>query len=180
MVTIKKNTITIDTTKADSSKGSTDNSSIPCPITEWTSLSELEKAVGFTVVIPEKLSSLNVKTYADISGNLAEIFYTYGSDEILYRMSKGTEDNSGDYSVYNTTEKVTVGDNSITIYGNDGRYYLAKWSDASYSYSSTWDSQELKRQSCLPILHLQTKACAYIDERNSNIYDRNAMRGYVY
>ena len=42
--------------------------------------------------------------YIDISGELAEVFYVKGDDMLVYRVSRGEGDNSGDYNTYSNKE----------------------------------------------------------------------------
>ncbi|HAY64315.1 MAG TPA: DUF4367 domain-containing protein, partial [Ruminococcaceae bacterium] len=47
--------------------------------------------------------------------------------------SPGTEDNSGDYTVYAQEETLEISGNAVTLKGNDGAYSLAVWTDGSYA-----------------------------------------------
>ena len=73
--------------------------------------------------------------YVSYWGNLAEIQYFGGSESLCYRKSQGTEDNSGDYNVYDREETTKVGENSVTLKGTDEGFTLAVWTDGSYAYS---------------------------------------------
>jgi len=73
--------------------------------------------------------------YASYWGDMAEIQYTGGSDELRYRKSQGTEDNSGDYNVYDREETAEVAGNSVTLKGGDEGFTLAIWTDGTYAYS---------------------------------------------
>lgn len=73
--------------------------------------------------------------YVSYWENLAEIQYFGGSESLCYRKSQGTEDNSGDYNVYDREETTKVGENSVTLKGTDEGFTLAVWTDGSYAYS---------------------------------------------
>lgn len=73
--------------------------------------------------------------YVSYWENLAEIQYFGGSESLCYRKSQGTEDNSGDYNVYDREETTKVGENSVTLKGTDEGFTLAEWTDGSYAYS---------------------------------------------
>jgi len=105
------------------------------PITEYKTLAELETALGFKMMVPTAFAKKTVNTYASIDSDLGEIFYANGSDEILYRMSRGTEDNSGDYNTYKTSITAAIGGHTVTLKGNDSLFNLAVWNDGTYSYS---------------------------------------------
>ena len=57
------------------------------------------------------------------------------TDSLCYCKSPGTEDNSGDYTVYAQEETLEISGNAVTLKGNDGAYSLAIWTDGSYAYS---------------------------------------------
>ena len=73
--------------------------------------------------------------YMSYWDNLAEIQYFGDTDSLCYRKSPGTEDNSGDYTVYAQEETLEISGNAVTLKGNDGAYSLAIWTDGSYAYS---------------------------------------------
>ena len=73
--------------------------------------------------------------YVSYWENLAEVKYTGGSEELRYRKSQGTEENSGDYNVYDREETAEIGGNSVTLKGGDEGFTLAIWTDGSYAYS---------------------------------------------
>ena len=73
--------------------------------------------------------------YVSYWENLAEIEYSGGADTLCYRKSQGTEDNSGDYNVYDREETAEVAGNSVTLKGGDDGFTLAIWTDGSYAYS---------------------------------------------
>lgn len=47
----------------------------------------------------------------------------------------GTDDISGDYNVYETTETRTIDGKTLTCKGNDGLVSNATWNDGTYAYS---------------------------------------------
>ena len=73
--------------------------------------------------------------YVSYWGNLAKIQYFGDTDSLCYCKSPGTEDNSGDYTVYAQEETLEISGNAVTLKGNDGAYSLAVWTDGSYAYS---------------------------------------------
>ncbi|MFR7450466.1 MAG: DUF4367 domain-containing protein [Butyricicoccus sp.] len=72
--------------------------------------------------------------YIDISGELAEVFYENGSDTLLYRVSKGEGDNSGNCNTYSTQKTVDVNGVSVELRGND-KVNVATWSNGGFAYS---------------------------------------------
>lgn len=124
-------TITIDP-EAKTEDG--DSTQIPNPLTDHESLAELAKAVGFDIKVPTVPAGYTEDAYIDISGELAEVFYENGSDTLLYRVSKGEGDNSGDYNTYPTNKTVNVNGVSVEMRGND-KVNVAVWSNGGFAHS---------------------------------------------
>lgn len=124
-------TITID---PDAKTEDGDSEQIPNPLTGHESLAELAKAVGFDIKAPTVPAGYQADAYIDISGELAEVFYTKGGDTLLYRVSKGDGDNSGDYNTYSSKKTVDVNGVSVEMRGND-KVNVAVWSNSGFAYS---------------------------------------------
>lgn len=130
-VQVSGDTITIDP-EAKTEDG--DSAQIPNPLTGHESLAELAKAVGFDIKAPTVPAGYTAAAYIDISSELAEVFYENGSDTLLYRVSKGEGDNSGDYNTYPTNKTVNVNGVSVEMRGND-KVNVAVWSNGGFAHS---------------------------------------------
>lgn len=124
-------TITID---PDAKTEDGDSSQIPNLLTAHDSLTELAKAVGFDIKAPTVPAGYEADAYIDISGELAEVFYVKGDDTLVYRVSKGEGDNSGDYNTYSNKKTVDVNGVSVELRGND-KVNVATWSNGGFAYS---------------------------------------------
>lgn len=124
-------TITID---PDAKTEDGDSSQIPNPLTGHESLAELAKAVGFDIKAPTVPAGYEADAYIDISGELAEVFYVKGDDTLVYRVSRGEGDNSGDYNTYSGKKTVDVNGVSVELRGND-KVNVATWSNGGFAYS---------------------------------------------
>lgn len=105
-------------------------------IEEVSSLAELANVTGLPL---KELTGLPFEitgeTYTAYGTELAEITYSGGSQTLCYRVSAGTDDNSGDYNEYNTETQTDINGLTLTLKGNDGKFSLAVWTDGTYSYS---------------------------------------------
>ena len=118
------------------------NTQLSNPFKEYELLSELSKAVGFNVLEIRAIPfNLNEKTYSGTEDGLAQISYNIGGDKkLLFRQSKGSGDNSGDYNEYKNSKLVNYKDLEITLKGNDyEKYNLAIWEVDGYSFSIRTD-----------------------------------------
>ena len=106
------------------------------PIVTHQGIKDLKASVPFEVAVPGKLpDGYLVEETSAIQSFLAQIIYSDGDNKITYRTAEGSEDISGDYTVYDTNEIVTIGDLEATFKGNGDLIYLAIWSNDSYSYA---------------------------------------------
>ena len=105
-------------------------------IVEVDTLEQLAAAVGFEI---EELGTLpfevETTTYISYWGEMAEVSYTGEGQTSTFRKSRGTEDNSGDYSVYSAAKEITICSLTVTLKGSGEVYTLATWSADGYAYS---------------------------------------------
>lgn len=109
---------------------------IPNPWIDCTSLEEAGKLAGFSFTTPDALEGYPEKYIAAIENEIAEvIFSNEDGAEVCLRKGVGTDDISGDYNVYETTETRTIDGKTVTCKGNDGLVSNAIWTDGTYAYS---------------------------------------------
>lgn len=105
-------------------------------IAEYETIELLNESVVFDV---EGLNELDFEsskvTYKSYMGELAEITYESLNNSITYRISKGEEDNSGDYKQYSDIKKVAIDSLEVSLKGEAGLYNLAVWRDGNMTYS---------------------------------------------
>ena len=107
------------------------------PYVEYNSVDELKENVNINAKIPDKIGNYKSYSYSVAFSNMAEIQYSNGSDNILYRLEKGevAEDISGDYNDYENIQKLTVDNTEVTIKGNEDTYKVAIWYKNGVNYS---------------------------------------------
>ena len=107
------------------------------PYVEYNSVDELKENVNINAKIPDKIRNYKSYSYSVAFSNMAEIEYSNGSDNILYRLEKGevAEDISGDYNNYENIKKLTVDNTEVTIKGNEDVYKVAVWYKNGVNYS---------------------------------------------
>ncbi len=100
------------------------------------SLEALAQKTGLPLVELTGLPFAPERTeYVSYWGNLAEIQYFGETDTLRYRISQGTDDNSGDYNVYAQSTETEISGNVVALKGENGAYTLAVWTDGQYAYS---------------------------------------------
>ncbi len=111
---------------------------IPNPIKKYDTLKEVRDVVGYDFMVPTVIpKGYKQDSLTTIGDKIVSISYTNGKYEMVYRTAQGKESLSGDYNKYPVTEKIKVGDNEITIKGNNNLVYVAEWTQANQSFSIT-------------------------------------------
>ena len=114
---------------------------------EYPSAEELSKAVGFDMFelnnLPFKAKETN---YIAIDKDFAEINYSGEENSLTYRKSVGTEDNSGDYNVYDYSGEIEINKIKVTVKGEAESLKLAFWTDGKYSYSISLDKAVTQKE----------------------------------
>ena len=107
------------------------------PYVEYNSVDELKENVNINAKIPDKIRNYKSYSYSVAFSNMAEIQYSNGSNNILYRLEKGevAEDIRGDYNEYENIKKLTVDNTKVTIKGNENSYKVAIWYKNGVNYS---------------------------------------------
>lgn len=107
------------------------------PYVNYNSVDELKENININAKIPNAIKNYKSYSYSVAFSNMAEIQYSNGSDNILYRLEKGevAEDISGDYNDYENIQKLTVDNTEVTIKGNEDTYKVAIWYKNGVNYS---------------------------------------------
>ncbi|MBQ9067270.1 MAG: cell envelope integrity protein TolA [Clostridia bacterium] len=109
---------------------------MPNPFEEVATQDEAAAIAGFTLAAPDSIPGHPQKTIQAISGELIQVDYSNGTDnDILIRKAKGTEDISGDYTVYPETRTIYVGNTKVTVKGRAGGVNCATWTQDGFSYA---------------------------------------------
>lgn len=122
-------------TEATGSEEAAESSQIANPFIDCESAYEAAQIAGFDVTFPESVPGYSERAYQAIEGEMAQCFYSEGDDQVLIRKGVGTDDISGDYNEYSSTQTATVGDVSVTEKGDGTLVYVATWTKDGYSFA---------------------------------------------
>ena len=125
---------------ADSSQSAaSENTQIPNPWQEISSMQDAQNLAGFTLTGPETLHEMPMdfmQILPDEKEPVVEIRYDGKDDEYAsIRKSTSKGDISGVYTQYADSKELLVGENTVLAKGNGDAYELANWSKGEYSYS---------------------------------------------
>ena len=109
---------------------------MPNPWTDYDSLAEAEKAAGFTVAVPEKIDGFDEVSYRYCKDTgLLEVIFNKGDSEIRFLKGIGSDDVSGDYTLYTEVSTLNINGSSVITKGSDGKIQLVVWNGNGYTYS---------------------------------------------
>lgn len=103
------------------------------PFLDFDSVAELEQTTGFAIPQLSLPTGYELSSITLVGGTIAQLRYTDSAAEVIYRMEKGTDDCSGDYNSYETTEQIPGKNGELK--GTGGLYFTAVWSDGEYAYA---------------------------------------------
>lgn len=105
-------------------------------IEECVGREELSEKLGFDVAelgyLPFEAQEIE---YCSYWGNMAQISYRNGDDEVMFRRARGSDDISGDYNVYETVLTVEITGAKAELRGTDGEFSGAVWQKDGFAYS---------------------------------------------
>lgn len=127
------------------------------PIVMVNDIASLKNMVSFELEVPIELpSGYNIENISVISGKLVQINYSNGNDKIIFRTASGTEDISGDYTAYETSEITNTGDLQINLKGNKSLINLAAWTQNGVSFSLSF-SNGMEKEAVMSIIENMKK-----------------------
>ena len=106
------------------------------PWLDFTTLEDAEADAGFEMTVPATIDGYKLAVYRSMAGDMLEVRYTAGEEEVNVRKSHDTYDgdNSGVYGDYKT-KTAEVNGATVTVHTQDGTPYIATWTVDGYSYS---------------------------------------------
>ena len=129
------------------------------PYGTYETAGQMQEAAGLQVCLPEVLPDWVTETiYRAIPGELVEVIYTDGDNEIRVRIKEGSEDISGVYDTDAREEKdVTAGENTVHLKGKaseEGGFtvFVSTWTTAAGRTYSVTSRNGVPEEVMLPIL----------------------------
>lgn len=129
------------------------------PYGTYETAEEMQDAADLEVSLPESLPGWVTETiYRAIPGELAEVIYTDGNNEIRVRIKEGSEDISGVYDADTKEAKdITLGDNTLHLKGEiletgDFNVLVSTWNTAEGRTYSVTSRNGVLEAELLPLL----------------------------
>ena len=124
------------------------------PYIDYNSVDELKENITINAKIPNTINNYKSFAYSLAFSSMAEVQYSNGSNNIIYRLEKGEtfEDISEDYNSYTNVQKIVVNNIEIGIKGNEDTYNIAVWYKNGINYSIS-SEQGLKKEDIKNIIN---------------------------
>lgn len=135
----KEGTVTLEGSivRINTDPSSMSAAQIPNPFTSHATLAEAAKAVGFELIVPEKVGSSPRRDIETMNGEMIQVFYGSTENEACIRKAAGEGDISGDYNQYAQSRTVEVNGSTVTMRGENGLFMVAIWENGGYTYAVT-------------------------------------------
>lgn len=105
------------------------------PFVEYATLKDAADAAGFALTVPETVEGYSDRLVQVMDGRMIQVIFLDGDNRLFVRKEAGDADISGDYNEYGKVDTVSVGGNTVTLKGNDGKVSTAVWTSDGYSYA---------------------------------------------
>lgn len=122
-------------TENKTTPASSESVQIPNPWVDCKTIEDAQALAGFDFQLPETPEGYSIDHISAIEGEIIQVIYKKGEQEICIRKGTGTEDISGDYNTYDTSVTKELDGYDVTLKGKDGQYRLAIWTDGEYAYA---------------------------------------------
>ncbi|HWP79118.1 MAG TPA: hypothetical protein VN446_00600 [Candidatus Acidoferrum sp.] len=107
-------------------------------LVEYENLDELADALGYFPNTPQYLPGTDyAETYALIDGDTVQVAYKNDTQTITYRTKKVADEaiSGVDKTPFTESQVNRSKGFDVTLYGKDGKLYLAEWSEDQKSFS---------------------------------------------
>lgn len=143
------------------------------PSTDAESFSDVREQLGYDFKVPQYLpEGYKLDTVSFMFGSLVQISYLSENDEIVYRTEKTDADISGDYTVYDAVETVTINNVATTLKSTGEVFYGAVWNDGDMAYSLN-STNGLDKDTMVKIV----ESTDYPIEQTGEVYEESIVIG---
>ena len=122
-------------------EGSGELVGIANPFVDYDTLEEACSVAGFDFSVPDTIEGYPTRHIQVMDGKMIQVVYiNEKGDMIFLRKAAGSEDISGDYTIYATTKTVTFANGAeAEARGDDELFSAAVWTAGDYTYAVDLD-----------------------------------------
>ena len=133
------------------SKPKEENAQIANPFHDCKNMEDAEALAGFDMKTPDNVPEYKKAVIQAIKGELLQVYYAKGEEELLIRKGNGSDDISGIYEEFDSEEQVSSNGKKIALKSNGTKTYLATWTKENYAYS-IWCSEGMDKKEILNLV----------------------------
>lgn len=128
-------------TGSEETAGSMEALQMANPFVSYDTMEEAGTAVGFDFLVPDMVNDYAERNIQVMNGEMLQVTYlTEAGEMLILRKAKGSDDISGDYTVYADTKTVTLPNGAeAELRGGDGSFQSAVWTLDDYTYAVSSD-----------------------------------------
>ena len=112
-----------------------DTVGIPNPFLTCETMEEAAGLAGFSMTVPGEVPGYEKSEIQVVEGELFQVFYVCGNEQVLIRKAAGSDDITGDYNDYSETDTAEANGSTVTLRGEDGMVKAASWQKDGYTYA---------------------------------------------
>ena len=114
----------------------TDKVEIANPFLSCKTMNEAAQIAGFSMELPASVPSwVSSSMIRAVESSMIEVLYEGEDQQLTVRKAIGTENISGDHSVYSELSTEEVNGYTVTLKGDEGKVMVATWSNSGYTYA---------------------------------------------
>lgn len=109
------------------------------PFAECENLDDAAQIAGFSMSVPDAVPDwVNETHIRAVENDMIEVIYT-GTEqqELRIRKAEGNEDISGVFDSFDEVKNIIIENRDVTLKINDGKIFVAAWTDGDCSYAVT-------------------------------------------
>ena len=106
------------------------------PFITCETMNDAAQVAGFSMELPKNLPEwVQSSTIRAVESSMIEVVYQGEQEQLTLRKGIGTQDISGDYSVYSETSTKDINGCPVTLKGYSEKVMVATWSSGDYTYA---------------------------------------------
>lgn len=112
------------------------------PFVDYDSMEAACEAAGFDFAVPDTVDGYTAERLIQVmDGKMIQVMYlNENGDRVIVRKAPGSDDISGDYTIYATEKILTLGDDvEVKARGDEDLFSSAVWTTDNFTYAVTLD-----------------------------------------
>ena len=112
------------------------------PFVDYDTMEAACEAAGFDFAVPDTVDGYAAERQIQVmNGTMIQVMYlNENGDRVIIRKAPGSDDISGDYTIYATEKVITIGDDTeVKARGDEDLFSSAVWTTDNFTYAVMLD-----------------------------------------